>query len=122
MAITAPEPRHARQVIHDIIPAPLPERPRHVATPRRRRKQTQNSSLRLLASICIVFFSLLILFLFWRDRPAVIHEPAVRRAQSNSDNRVSIKAAHVDSVVRYLMKLAEMPPDELWHVFGMDSR
>ena len=122
MPITAPEPRHTRQVIHNIISAPLPERPRHVSKPRRRRKQAQNPSLRLLALICIVFSTILILLLFGRDPPTANYEPAARRAQSRSDGPASVKATNVDSVVGYLMELANMPPGELWHVFGMESR
>ena len=123
MALTEVGPRYARQPI-SVVTTPLSERPHHTASPRRRRTRHPRRSLTrklISALICCVAF-----FYVWLSRfDDASHATGARRIQSSSNSSsgksAAIQAGTVDSVVRYLTKLAEKRPSELWHLFRMDS-
>lgn len=46
---------------------------------------------------------------------------SVMNASTAERQQPSIHAATIDTTVRYLSKLAELPPNQLWHMFGMED-
>ncbi|KAL3782832.1 hypothetical protein HJC23_011165 [Cyclotella cryptica] len=118
-----------------IVASPLPERPHHDSSvhqtssspfPRTKRRRGGHSLKILSTLICSVASGGVLASLAWLVRDDTEVNPAAngdlsRRVRSmDGDGRSgTVRSASVDTVVRFLMGLAEKRPAELWDIFGV---
>jgi hypothetical protein len=125
MAITAPEPRHNRRSHTTIVATALPERSTHRQLPlpyrRHSNKYRDNpSKLKLLGALCASFFLGGFVSRAWlhnEPRSSNAASASSRVSKSSNGSSGSIRPSSVDNVVKFLMKLAEKKPGDLYNTF-----